>query len=73
MLQLPKQNTPHIHNIHLVHPHPINLPFHHPSFHYLTIPFPFTNLPHYLPPLKHIQPLLKPPPIILSLHTTQPT
>lgn len=73
MLEVGKEKTAHMDNIHLVHGDAMNLPFDHASFDYVTIGFGLRNVPDYLGALKEMERVLKPGGMIVCLETSQPT
>lgn len=73
MLEVGKEKTAHMDNIHLVHGDAMNLPFDDASFDYVTIGFGLRNVPDYLGALKEMERVLKPGGMIVCLETSQPT
>ncbi|MCI2771118.1 demethylmenaquinone methyltransferase [Staphylococcus warneri] len=73
MLEVGKEKTVHMDNIHLVHGDAMNLPFDDASFDYVTIGFGLRNVPDYLGALKEMERVLKPGGMIVCLETSQPT
>ncbi|MGK9287409.1 demethylmenaquinone methyltransferase [Staphylococcus warneri] len=73
MLEVGKEKTAHMDNIHLVHGDAMNLPFDDASFDYVTIGFGLRNVPDYLGALKEMARVLKPGGMIVCLETSQPT
>ncbi|MDU2138165.1 MAG: demethylmenaquinone methyltransferase, partial [Staphylococcus warneri] len=73
MLEVGKEKTAHVDNIHLVHGDAMNLPFDDASFDYVTIGFGLRNVPDYLGALKEMERVLKPGGMIVCLETSQPT
>lgn len=73
MLEVGKEKTAHMDNIHLVHGDAMNLPFDDASFDYVTIGFGLRNVPDYLSALKEMARVLKPGGMIVCLETSQPT
>ena len=73
MLEVGKEKTKHMNNIHLVHGDAMNLPFEDNSFDYVTIGFGLRNVPDYLVALKEMNRGLKPGGMIVCLETSQPT
>ena len=73
MLEVGKEKTAHMDNIHLVHGDAMNLPFDDASFDYVAIGFGLRNVPDYLGALKEMERVLKPGGMIVCLETSQPT
>ena len=73
MLEVGKQKTASLENIHLVHGDAMNLPFDDKSFDYVTIGFGLRNVPDYLSALKEMHRVLKPGGMVVCLETSQPT
>ena len=73
MLEVGKEKTAHMDNIHLVHGDAMNLPFDDASFDYVPIGFGLRNVPDYLGALKEMERVLKPGGMIVCLETSQPT
>lgn len=73
MLEVGKEKTKSMPNIHLVHGDAMNLPFEDKTFDYVTIGFGLRNVPDYLATLKELNRVLKPGGMIVCLETSQPT
>ena len=73
MLEVGKEKTKAMDNIHLVHGDAMELPFEDNSFDYVTIGFGLRNVPDYLATLKEMNRVLKPGGMVVCLETSQPT
>lgn len=73
MLEVGKEKTKTMDNIHLVHGDAMSLPFEDNSFDYVTIGFGLRNVPDYLAALKEMNRVLKPGGMVVCLETSQPT
>ncbi|PNZ26679.1 ubiquinone/menaquinone biosynthesis methyltransferase [Staphylococcus petrasii] len=73
MLEVGKEKTKSMDNIHLVHGDAMDLPFEDNSFDYVTIGFGLRNVPDYLVALKEMNRVLKPGGMVVCLETSQPT